>query len=410
MVNKYHFVKGGSERYVFDLKGLLEKNRHQVIPFAMADENNLPSIYSRYFVDHVDYGARARWKSLGHAARLIYSFHARRKIEALIEATKPDVAHLHMIDHQISPSILHSLRKYRIPAVQTVHQYKLICPNYRLYIESKNKICERCLAHKFYQPLLTRCQKNSVAASALIALEAYVHHWLRTYVKNIELFHAPSAFMKKMLTKGGIDEQKIEFHFLLTQLDELPFSPIYDNYFLFIGRLSPEKGVMTLLKAMTQVKRSKLLLVGEGPQRAALERFIRKKNIWNVEFLGYKNRRDLREIMSRTSFTVFPSEWYENSPLAVYEAFSMGKPVIGSAIGSTAEFIEPNANGLQFVPGDDQELAACINALLDHQNKIVVMGKNAREKAEQNFHPEAHYEWIAGVYDRIMKAPKNPPC
>ncbi|HEX9971680.1 MAG TPA: glycosyltransferase, partial [bacterium] len=131
MINKYYFVKGGSERYLFDLTELLEQNGHEIIPFAMKDENNFQSEYSDYFVDHVDYDAAFNVKKLKEAGRLIYSFHARKQIDALIEATKPDVAHLHMIDHQISPAILHSLRKYRIPVVQTVHQYKLVCPNYR---------------------------------------------------------------------------------------------------------------------------------------------------------------------------------------------------------------------------------------------------------------------------------------
>ncbi len=402
MVNKYYFVKGGSERYLFDLKKVLEKNGHEIIPFAMKDKNNFQSEFSQYFVDHVDYDVPFSVKKIKEAGRLIYSFHARKQIEALIEATKPDVAHLHMIDHQISPSILHSLRKYGIPVVQTVHQYKLVCPNYRFYIEHENKICEQCLGGKFYQPILTRCHKKSLTASALIAIEAYFHQLLNTYKKNIKLFHTPSAFMKRMLAKGGIDENKVEHHFLVTLLDQFPFSPIYEDYFIFLGRLSPEKGVLTLLKAMTHVNRSKLIIVGDGPQRAELEVFARENLIENVEFVGYKNKPEVKELMSHASFSVIPSEWYENSPLVIYEAFSLGKPVIGAKIGGITEFIQPNKDGLHFTPGSDNQLADCINMLLDNRDKIIEMGKNAREKAERNFAPEEHYHWISGIYERLV--------
>jgi glycosyltransferase involved in cell wall biosynthesis len=407
MVNKYYFVKGGSERYLFDLKELLETNGHEVIPFAMKDENNFNSPYNEYFVDHVDYNSKFSLKNLRDAGRLIYSFHARKKIEALIETNKPDVAHLHMIDHQISPSILHSLRKYKIPTIQTVHQYKLICPNYRCYHELKAEICEKCLDGKFYHAILTKCHKNSFMLSSLITVEAYVHKFLKSYHNIIGLFHTPSSFMKQMLIRGGIDSEKVEHHFLITWLDQFPFSPIYEDYFVYLGRLSPEKGVLTLLKAMIDVKRSKLLIVGDGPQRAGLESFAKKNTIKNVEFVGYKNKQEVKDIMSHASFSVIPSEWYENSPLVIYEAFSMGKPVIGAAIGGITEFIESDKDGLHFTPGDERQLANCINMLLDDRDRISEMGKNAREKAEKNFSPEEHYKWILRIYERVISNQKN---
>ncbi len=402
MVNKYYYIKGGSERYLFDVKTLLEQHGHEMIPFAMKDERNFPSEYQHYFVDHVDYDAPFSLKKLKEAARLIYSWHAREKIEALIEATRPDIAHVHMIDHQISPAILHSLRRYGIPVVQTVHQYKLVCPNYRFYIEHNNQICERCVPGKFYQPILTRCHKNSLTASLLIAVEAYCHHWLGTYRKHVRLFHTPSAFMKQMLVRGGIDEQKIEHHFLLTWLDQFPFSPYYEDYFVYLGRLSPEKGVLTLLKAMTRINRSKLVIVGDGPQRAELERFVQENGIKNVEFVGYKTKGEVKELLSHAAFTVVPSEWYENSPLVIYEAFAMGKPVIGATIGGITEFIEPNKDGLHFSPGNDKQLAECIQSLLDRPETLPELGRNARTKAEQLFSPEEHYQWLSRIYERLM--------
>ena len=133
MVNKYYFIKGGSERCLFDLKALLESHGHEVIPFAMADEKNTPSDYNKYFVDAIDYDFKSKFDKILSVpkvfGRMTYSFHAKERIEALLANTKVDIAHLHMIDHQLSPSILHVLKKHDIPVVQTVHQYKLVCPN-----------------------------------------------------------------------------------------------------------------------------------------------------------------------------------------------------------------------------------------------------------------------------------------
>ena len=405
MVDKYYFIKGGAERYYFELKKILEANGHDVIPFSMKHPRNYTTEYNDYFVDNIEFNYTSQVKkaanSLKIAGRIIYSLHAKKQIEALIEKIRPDVAHIHMIDHQISPSILHSLKKYDIPVVQTVHQYKLVCPNYRLYNPRKNEICEKCLTGNVIHPIFQRCHKNSAFAGSIIAIEALVHKYLKVF-QNVDIFHVPSNFMKKKLLEGGIEEDKITKLYYTINLDEYPFTPNYQDYFVYYGRLAEEKGILTLLTAMKSISESNLYIVGEGPQKEILESFCRNNSLKNVKFLGLKNGPELNSIISNSRFVVVPSEWYDNSPLVIYESFSMGKPVIGSDIGGISELIDHGKNGLLFEAGNANDLAESIQMLLNGSDLIQQFGVNARQKAEREFSPSGHYEQILAIYHELL--------
>ncbi|MBN2010358.1 glycosyltransferase family 4 protein [candidate division KSB1 bacterium] len=405
MVNKYHFVKGGSERYYFELTKILESKGHKVMPFAMKAPENVPSEYSQYFVDHIEFNQASVVKKLMMApkaiGRIIYSLHAKRNFEKFINAAKPDIAHLHMIDHQISPSILDVLKKYDIPVIQTVHQYKMVCPNYLLYIPHKNEICERCIKGSILSPLVTKCHKNSLFASSILVAETWVHRMLKIY-DTIDLFHAPSTFMQNKLIAGGIPAEKVTHHFYSINLDDFSFSGESDDYFVYIGRLSKEKGILTLLKAMTGIKKSRLLLIGDGPQRLELEAFATQQKLENVQFAGNKSRQEVRDLVAKAKFIVVPSEWYDNSPLVIYEAFAIGKPVLGAALGGISELVENRKMGLTFQAGDVDQLRINIEYMLGHESELKQWGKNARARAEQEFHPEKHYQWIDQVYSNLL--------
>ena len=405
MVNKFYFIKGGSERYLFDLKNLLETRGYEVIPFAMADEQNFKSNYSSYFVDHINYKFQSRIQKFLKApkafARMTYSIHARRKLEQLLSRTRIDVAHLHMIDHQISPSILHALRKFNVPVVQTIHQYKLVCPNYRLYIPQKGEICERCLSGNYFNSVIQRCHKESLFASAMVFLETTIHKWMNIYEKNVDYFIVPSGFMGNKLAQGGIPEKKIKsiYHFIDTK--NYPLSWDYENYFVYYGRLSEEKGVFTLLKAMKCLPKANLKIIGDGPLKGDLENYARKNQLINVQFLGMKSGEELKPLVSKAMFVVLPSEWYENSPMVIYESFAMGKPVIGSKTGGITELIRDNVDGLLFEMGNVNELRDCIQYLLTHPQKIVEFGRNGRLRAESEFNPEKHLQEILNLYHSL---------
>ncbi len=404
MVDKYFFIMGGAERYFFELKGLLERHGHQVIPFSMQHPNNFASEWADYFVSNIEFNGHSKLQKLTHGpkivSRVLYSQEAKTAITKLIERVKPDVAHLHMIDHQLSPSILHALQRYDIPIVQTCHQYKLVCPSYRLLVMRENRICEKCVTGNFYHAVLERCHKDSMAASALLAFESYLHKWMKVH-DLIQLFHVPSRFLGEKLRESGVAAQRIWHQFYTIDLCSYPFSEAFDDYFVYYGRLSAEKGILTLLQAMQNVKQSKLVLIGDGPQRLELEAFAREHKLTNVVFAGSKSGNDLTQLVSRAKFVVVPSEWYDNSPLVIYESFSMGRPVLATTLGGMPELIEDGVNGRLFAPKDVDGLSRIINEMLRDEMRLRAMGKAGRATAEREFDPEVHYQRIHEVYQRL---------
>ncbi len=406
MVNKFYFIKGGSERYFFELSNILMEHGHKVIPFAMKHPNNYSSRYEKYFVDNIEFNLNSNLEKLKKgfklSGRIIYSLHARKKIEQLIEKTKPDIAHLHMIEHQLSPSILHSLKKYNIPIIMTTHQAKLICPNYRLFNWHTKQVCEKCLDGHYYHPFFEKCHKNSRMAGLLIGVEAYLHKMMKIYETNIDILHVPSKFLAAKFVQAGIDEKKIEQLYYTIRIDQ--YTPDFNSngYFVYFGRLEEAKGLETLLKAVKKVAMSHLFIIGQGYYRKELEELVARLNIKNVKFLGPKWNDELKKVISNSKFVIIPSECYDNSPLVIYESYALGKPVIGSDIGGIPELIEPGKTGLLFRPGNSEELAEKIDFLLNHPKMVKEYGVNARKKAEKEFSPEFHYHEMYKKYQRLL--------
>jgi glycosyltransferase involved in cell wall biosynthesis len=409
MVDKYYFIKGGAERYFFELAAVLEKNGHEVIPFSMKHPSNVPTVHAADFMENIDFNpasaagkAAVGIRSLG---RLFYSLEARDKVRRIVRRTRPDIAHLHMIDHQISPSILTVFREEGIPVVQTVHTFKAVCPSYRLYHMGRGRICEKCLHGAYWHAPLDRCHKNSFPASLLVAAETAFHKAIRIHERGIDRFLVPSRFMGAKLAEGGLDPMKIRHLFYTIQVDRYPFAPGSEPYFLYYGRLSEEKGLSTLLDAVAEGTPVPLHVVGDGPQRAALEATAAGRGIRNVRFVGPLEGEALKKAVSAAMFVVVPSEWYENSPLVVYESFAMGKPVIGAAIGGIPELISEGRDGLLFRPGDARDLRRSILEFTKAgRPALAAMGRRARRKAEALFSPEAHYSELTGIYDELLES------
>jgi len=403
-VNKFYFPKAGTERYVFELTKLLENKGHEVIPFAMKDKRNLKNYFNKYFVSNVDLSKpKIRPSGFKNISRIIYSQEAKKKIEKLVKKTKPDIAHVHNIYHQISPSILSVFKKYNIPVVQTLHDFKLICPNYKLF--SKGTVCERCKKHKYYNAISQKCSKNSILSGCVLALEMYIHKMLKIYEKNVDIFICPSQFVKNKMIEWGIDNKKLIVipHFVSLS----KFEPNYENqgYVLYFGRLVEEKGVDILIKAMKELPRLKLKIVGKGPEKKTLESRILNLGLKNIEFLGYKAGNGLRDLVRNSMFVVCSSISYETFGLVVTEANALGKPVIASNAGALPELIEDRKTGLLFSPGSTEELAKNIKYLIARPDEIREMGKLARRKVEKEFNSELHYQKLIEVYKCLAYYP-----
>lgn len=403
LVNKFFFLKGGAETIFFDTARLLEKQGHRVVFFSMAHERNECSEYEKYFVSKVDYDKTGFRNALSCSGRLLYSFEARKKIEALIAAEKPDIAHLHNIYHQISPSILHSLRKFHIPVVMTLHDYKISCAQYLMMAQGRP--CEACINNTYYHCFLKNCIGGSHLRSLLNTIEMVVHHKILRIYDTIDCFISPSTFLKAEVEKMGFRGKNIMVLPNVLRIED--YSPAYSTpqgSILYFGRLSKEKGLLTLLEAAKGLKKIRFKIIGEGPLQPALEAKIREEKIDNVSLPGYKTAEVLKNEIRESSFVILPSEWYENNPRSLIEAFALAKPVIGARIGGIPELVIDGKTGLTFEPGNAPDLRSKIQDLLDHPVKIEEMGRNARAFVEQELSIQKYYKKLMEIYELAKKS------
>lgn len=402
-VNKFYYIKGGSETYLFSLQDQLLRQGHNVIPFAMQDERNKPSEYSSYFVKNIDYNNAGLSEKALLASKIIYSLEAKKNMERLLQNHHIDIAHLHLFQHQLSPSILYPLKKRKIPIVYTVHDLKVLCPNYKML--NGSGVCEQCRGGKYYNVLLNRCNKNSFSGSLVSMLEAYVHRAMRIYGDYIDHFITPSDFYRRKMVEWGFPEEKITY--IPNFLETSTITPSFKNhgYFLYLGRLSEEKGIITLLEAMELTNDDVTLhIAGTGPVENEIRTFVKNNGLEKrVKMLGFVSGDDLTNLISNSKSVIMPSEWYENGPMALIETFAYGKPVIGSNIGGIPEHIDNGINGLLFSAGNKQELAEKINQMHGMDNTTYVeMCRRARQKTEQIYSAEYHLKKLLPIYSKLF--------
>lgn len=398
-VNKFYYMKGGCETYYFQLADILRENGYEVIPFSMKGEKNFYSEYSEYFVKNIDYTRKDFKSRLSYAAKIIYSFEAKRKIGRLINSTKPDIAHLHNFYHQLSPSIIYKIKKFGIPIISTVHDLKIICPNYTMM--NRKGICEECKDGKYYRCFVNRCVKNSKAGSFVNTVEAYIHSLMKTY-SLIDRFICPSDFYRKKFIEFGIPQDKLINIPNFIQVEHYQPCFEHEKYFLYFGRLSEEKGIKTLIKAVKNIKQGKLVIAGTGPLESELKNMVENEAMDNVVFVGFKGGEELRNLIQKAMFVVVPSKWYENGPLSVLEAMACGKAIIGSNIGGIPEFIKNGETGLLFKPDDHLELLDKMNTLINNDKLLYEMGINARKRVEEEYNAELHFERIEKEYRSLI--------
>ena len=398
MVNKFYYIKGGSETYYFELKRLLESKGHTVIDFSMQDEKNFVSPYSNYFVENVDYNNKEGiFSRIKAAADIIYSFESKRKFERLVNEVKPDCIHLHIFQHQISPSILDVIKKYHIPTIYTAHDLKMLCPNYKMM--HHGKLCEQCRGGKYFYCVLNKCVKDSYLKSCVNVVEGYVHRWRHSY-DAINVIITPSLFYKKIFEKFGINCNRVIHipNFIDFNKHEIEFSEDRENYYLYYGRLSKEKGIMTLIKAVENLN-VQLKIAGTGPLEEDVRQYVADKKISNIMFLGFKTGKDLSNIVGNAKAIILPSEWYENGPYSAIEALQLGRPIIGADIGGIPELIDNN--GYLFKSRNIDSLKDAILKLekLDNE-QYGVFKDNSLNLFERNYTKEKHYRLLKEAYRR----------
>jgi glycosyltransferase involved in cell wall biosynthesis len=400
-VNKYHYVKGGGETAFFSQIELFNRMGHETVSFSMKDEKNYPSKDSKYFVENIDYQNAGLIGKVSNAFKIIYSVEAKRKIGELINYSKPDIAHLHVFQHQLSPSIIWELKKHGIPIVHTIHDLKIICPNYIML--TQGKVCERCINGQFYNCALHKCSKDSLMNSIVLTIEAYLHKFLKTY-SYVDAFISPSKFYLTMLEKFNINRSKL--FYAPNFLDVNEFKPMYntdEDYIIYFGRLSEVKGIFTLVDAVSKLPQIKLVIVGTGSMESLLKEKIESLSLAErIKIVGYKSGNELYDLIKRSKFVVLPSEWYENAPYSVLEAMALGKPIIGSRIGGIPEMVNDGINGCLFEPSNAEDMASKIDLLYSNKQLIKKMGQESRRIVEQLYSSGKYYEQVKDIYSNLL--------
>lgn len=395
-VNNYYYARGGAEIAFFTHNALFEALGWRVVPFAMHHGKNLETPWSRYFVDEIEHGEK--YSAAGKAARaakVVYSFEARRKLGRLLDEVRPDVCHLHNIYHHISPSILSLLHARGVPSVMTLHDLKIACPAYNML--APDGICERCKGGRLHEVLLRRCIKGSATLSAVVLVESALHRLLGSFARHVRAFVVPSRFYMDKLAEWGMPTHL--FHHVPNCVAAERFLPRYEpgRAFVYFGRVSPEKGLLTLIRAAAAA-RQPLRIVGTGSQLDKCRALAAELGA-DVTFTGFLTGEALEIEVRNARAVVLPSEWYENAPLSLLEAYALGKPVIGARIGGIPELVRENETGVTFPSGDVEALAAALAALgTAPDDDISALGRAGRAWVEREFSAERYRARVLRVY------------
>lgn len=426
LVNKFHYLKGGSETYYFGLAEGLRALGHEVHFFAMEGPDNISSEDSDLFVSAKDYnGPTSLPQKVSAATSLIYSKEAKEKFQALCERVQPDVVHMNLVHRQITLSILDAphLKQHRVPVLFTSHDYILVCPNY-VMLDGSGNLCDACLDDHFGNCLKRKCVKGSTAKSGMAMLEAeYLK--LRGSYKKIDRIVAPSQFMREKLLEGGFPAQQVVYmqnfakQEILDNAADGTDRTDWDNpYLLFFGRLSSEKGVDVLVDAFIKDLPSlpaklRLVIAGDGPERQNIEEKIAAAGAVasdRIELVGFQSSADMQRYAEKASLAIASSRWRENMPYSIVEAFALGTPVIGSEIGGIPELVVEGQTGLTCKPGDVDSLSQAIlrgARLIESHEAYAAMQANCRSYVLERCSQEKYMKDLTALYQELIDSKKG---
>jgi len=401
-INNYYYRRGGSEAVFFEHNRLFEHAGWEVVPFSMSNAQNQPSQWSGHFIDDTDGAAQGSpLARISRAMSAIYSTEAARRLRDLIAVFRPQVAHAHNIYHHLSPSVLVELRRQNIPIVLTLHDLKLICPAYKMH--TQGAVCEGCRGGALRNVIKHRCIKNSTPMSALVWLESTIHKALDLYMGTVTKFVAPSRFFLAKFAEWGVDTSRFVHIPNSVDAEALPPDGEPGDAFVYVGRLVPEKGVATLIRAAA-LARVRLRIVGAGPQETELRQLAGELG-GVVEFTGFLSGGALRAAISSARAVVLPSELYENAPISVMEASALARPIVGADIGGIPELIRRGETGFVFTSGSVDSLVDVLTQVQRlPMSTLRRIGMAGREWMRAEFSPGAYRDRMMALYQGIGAA------
>ncbi len=382
VIHNEYGAHSGEETIVGTIGDLLENHGHEVIPFSRSSAE-IP---------------RMRFGNLRAFFSGIHSVSSQRAVRRLIDEQKPDLIHIQNLFPLISPAILPECRKAGVPVVMTVQNYRLVCPN-GIHI-AHGKVCEKCCGGREYWCVLRNCE-GSIPKSLGYALRNYVARKRRSFLDNVTLFAAVTQFQRRRLIDEGFPEDRIVVNPNMASIDDRPPSDEStkpDDFVAHIGRISPEKGIPTLLEAARRCPETPFKTTGSLDRMPELA----DRAPSNFEFLGFLDSPDLTNVFATARMIVISTVCFEGFPMVVLEAMLHGKAVICSRIGGLPEIVEDGRTGLLFEPGNAEELARKVRYLWERPELCRRMGRAGREKALREYSPESYYERLMACYEKAI--------
>jgi glycosyltransferase involved in cell wall biosynthesis len=382
------YQQAGGEEIVFESeKSLLERNGHNVIPYVRSNME----LQDTSFIDR-----------MAIASRMVWSAKSRNEFAAMLDAVRPDIVHIHNTFMVISPSIYSACSERGIPIVQTLHNYRLLCPSANLFRDGK--ICEACVDHNLLHSIQHGCYRNSRGATAGVVAMLAFHRALNTWRGSVTRFIALTKFAKEKFITSGFSAESFAVKPNFTDRD--PGERVRSGeYAVFVGRLAEDKGVRVLLEAWKRLPpHYPLQIVGDGPERAVLEAQALELRLSGIVFRGRLSNAETIDAVKGARFIIVPSIWYEGFPMCVVESFACGTPVLCSRHGGLSEIVEDHLTGLHFNPGDAEDLARTVEWAWNNPSQLDRMGHAARRKYETAYTGKQNYSLLMGIYEQALAA------
>lgn len=395
LVNKFHYLRGGSEKYYFELAQLLKSKGHTVGFFSMKHEENITTGDAEYFVEEIDLNTGSKLKALD----VIYSQENKRLMAKALEEFKPDIVHINNFQRQLSASIIDAIKEKNIPIVMTAHDLNPICPaSIMLY---NGEVCDDCITKGYAQCIKKKCVKGSTLKSTLGVMEKKYYDIHKVF-RKIDCIISPSEFNKNQLVNGKLKYNEIvTLHNFVNESERNEY--VLGDYAFYLGRLSKEKGILNLIEAIGDIPDAKLLIAGDGPERERIEAYISEHKLdGRITLLGYQNQDSIHKYITNSRFVVIPSICNENCPYSVLEAMEIGKPIVASRIGGIPELIADGENGYLYKADDINELKEKLTLLLDDDEKVNCFAQKSRELYESYYSPDSYYNELIKIYNKVM--------
>ncbi|HEY9745800.1 MAG TPA: glycosyltransferase family 4 protein [Oculatellaceae cyanobacterium] len=405
--NNFFGPFGGAENVMWDEANLLQRQGHDVHFFATDRKPYFIPNYenAHFFPAYADFRNVSTWDKLKRMSRIFYNREAEERLTGYLRYLKPDLVHVHNLHYHLSPSILAACQREAVPVVMTLHDIRMICPSASLTESADFRgLCNTG------NPLICmkkKC-KNGSLSETLVSVAEYYANRRHSLYQSVRMFITPSAALLELVSRFGIPRAQLMHinNFIDPQLVKQAATCAEDSreqgYFLYVGRLSREKGVQYLLQAMRRLPDVHLKIAGSGPYEAELKALALALNLQNVEFLGFKDKVSVSTLLAECRATVLPCNWFENLPLSVIESLAFAKPVIASRVGGLPEILDQGRCGLLVEPGNVEQLADALADLTRNPQKARTLGLAGQVRAREVYSEERHLEQLLALYGRLV--------